>query len=557
MELQRSSPPAYIAHNPADLNLPSVPQTAISQPHVQAEITLPDLRTVLSPDFHQTSLLSDSLAAHRGSPSSVRSLPRIDPGHAFSNGTRTSLESNVASPSETGSAMSIDERGGRSTSVLSMDDPDVRIAAEALSGLGNPGKSYLDKRQNECCANLISDFVRSPQSVTRSHASPDSARAAPTEPEPLLELFTKAHPWVVGTINGSLNAYSTTKNYSPRLVQYGANLLERNIGNPMATTVSSVGRMTGVESGLRWYYGSASRTSHDLDRSDVASASKRIRLGDDEMDLESGQLSPTNRLRRESQDSRSEILPAYNSGRPPSYREEASPGNEKQLERSADNRSWSSQVFVMTSGLGAALSITSRRSLRYCLSLLGQSAERISTLMDALKMVLEEYDKARDSWHRTNDSAVEKGERPRTPDHDEAARHLATLLKKHSDEIWHTLQNVVYSVSNYAGAALPDNAKQFVRNQLMSLPQRWRFVSENQVGDGETSRSAHRMIAFATEGLDMMSQVSQTMKLTLESAEQWLERVGRRRDLADSSHTYEKDYEMGDAEPRRPHPEKQ
>jgi hypothetical protein len=177
--------------------------------------------------------------------------------------------------------------------------------------------------------------------------------------------------------------------------------------------------------------------------------------------------------------------------------------------------------------------------------------------MDALKLVLEQYDQARDAWHRTNDSAIEEGERPKTPDHDEAARRLAALLKKHSDEIWHTLQNVVYSVSNYAGAALPDNARQFVRNQLMSLPQRWRFVSENQIGDGETSRSAHRMIAFATEGLDMMSQVSQTMKLTLESAERWLERVGRRRELGDSPQTYEKDYEMGDAEAQYPHTEKQ
>jgi len=170
--------------------------------------------------------------------------------------------------------------------------------------------------------------------------------------------------------------------------------------------------------------------------------------------------------------------------------------------------------------------------------------------MDALKLVLEQYDQAADAFHQTQHSVLEKGPRPQTPEHDESARRLAALLKKHSDEIWHTLHTVVNSVSNYAGGALPENARQFVRNQLMSLPQRWRFVSDNQTGDSETSRSAHRMIAFATEGLDMMSQVSQTMKLTLESAERWLERAGRRRELESSPYLREKDVHMAGAETR-------
>jgi hypothetical protein len=39
------------------------------------------------------------------------------------------------------------------------------------------------------------------------------------------------------------------------------------------------------------------------------------------------------------------------------------------------------------------------------------------------------------------------------------------------------------------------------------------------------------MVAFATEGLDMMSQVSHVVKATLDSAERWLERAGRRGDV--------------------------
>lgn len=65
----------------------------------------------------------------------------MDPGPTFTNGTGGGIEPAIGSPSEVGSVTSMEERKGRATSV-SMDDPDVRIAAEALSGLGNPGVYY-------------------------------------------------------------------------------------------------------------------------------------------------------------------------------------------------------------------------------------------------------------------------------------------------------------------------------------------------------------------------------------------------------------------------------
>lgn len=320
--------------------------------------------------------------------------------------------------------------------------------------------------------------------------------------------------------------------------------MERNITVPVVSTVSSVGRMTGVETGLRWYYGGNARSGRDLERGDDDPRAKRRRITEDEIDLETG---PQADHRRESQESWSESLPAYRASKPPSYREEASPTGtdrqQQQLDQPTTNRSWSSQVFHMTSGLGIALSVTSRRSLRMCLNLLSRSADHVTTVTNALKMVLQQYDEARDVWHQSHDSSMEKGERPKTPDHDEAARRLAQIIQQHSEDILHTLQTVVNSVSNYAGGALPENARQVVRNQLMSLPQRWRLVSDNQTGHGETSRGAHRMIAFATEGLDMMSQVSQAMKLTLDSAEKWLERAGRRRGV-DSTRIEPEDHDM-------------
>lgn len=140
MEQERTQPPAYISHNPAELKLPSAPQADISHAHAVAELTLPDLKTVLSPAYQESSLPSDVRSSTK-SPVSVRSLPRIDPGPQYNNGEHRSLDVAVASPSEAGSAMSVDEPSIRSPSI-SMDDPDVQIAAKALSELGNPGMPF-------------------------------------------------------------------------------------------------------------------------------------------------------------------------------------------------------------------------------------------------------------------------------------------------------------------------------------------------------------------------------------------------------------------------------
>jgi methyl-accepting chemotaxis protein len=164
-----------------------------------------------------------------------------------------------------------------------------------------------------------------------------------------------------------------------------------------------------------------------------------------------------------------------------------------------------------------------------------------------LKSILEQYEQHRQGWRETHDSNLEQGNGHRTPDQDLAIRQLADQIKMQSENIMKTLQHVVNSISEYAGGALPENARNFVRTQLMSLPQRWRVVSGEQTAAGsETSKSAQRMIGFAKEGLEMITQVSSVMNATLESAEKWLERVGRRDEIAPA------DEPMEDAEPTQP-----
>ena len=366
----------------------------------------------------------------------------------------------------------------------------------------------------------------------------------------MLELLVDAHPWVGGTINGSLSAYTMTKQYSPRFVQYSANLIERNIGYPMVNTMSVVGRRTGVEGGIRRYLGG--RRPSDLESSHAEHKRRKVGGDGDAMDLDSIPDTATEAAssRRQSQD----YLPAYRGSKPPSYRESQSPASVERQQvqnRPPHDRSWGTKLMIGTSGLGVALSESSLRSLTYCVNVLTKASEHIDTVMSALKMLLREFDEAQESQQREQARRAKEVEAGLVPqqqvDQDEAARQLADRIKQLCDDIWQTMKTVVNSVSTYAGGALPENARRIVKGQLMSIPQRWRHASEtaaqqgqrvaepsqNNVAlqasaEGEVRKTAHRMIAFAEEGLDMMAQVNDVVKITLQSAEDWLTSLGRR-----------------------------
>ncbi|KAF1969755.1 Opi1-domain-containing protein [Bimuria novae-zelandiae CBS 107.79] len=517
-EQERAQPPAYTQHDPSSLNLPSVPTH-----------TLPNLRSLDLPDT-QPSRASVELSPKSNStqwgalpPLSSATFPRAPEGD---------VSSPMALDFDRASVISGEDR--RDMSVVSMEDPDVRLAAEALSGLGNP------------------DFVRSPtsRSVTLS------ARESTAAPEPLLNLLTTAHPWLGGSINGSISAYNTTKTYSPRFLKYGAELIERNIGSPVVNTVSSVGKRTGVEQNLRRYLGEVHRRPSDLEQGDADSSRKRARVmspqdghAADAMDIESPYAS--SRIRGDSQSSYAESLPAYDEYRSPKYEETAvvvdpltgkpqpqtQPRDQEDASSSSQDRhvNWSTQLIMTTSGLGVALSDASLKSLKLCLGLLRSATKHIDQTMTALKLLLDEYEAAlRNSRHTYPNEKSTDVDGMRSTEEDPQVRALADKMKAYSGEIWKTLQSVVTSVSRYTGGALPQNASQVVRTQLLSVPQRWQLAarttaSDNDGGEGggEEVRGANRMLAFAREGLDMMGQITAVVDGTVQSADAWLARIGR------------------------------
>lgn len=143
MEVSRDRPPEYGSRSPDTIVWPSVPQHAPEQHLAPNDITLPDLKTVLSPEFQHQSVPQQGFTSpllRNASPGSVRSLPRMDPGYADIVTSPKNMDTIMMSPAESASITG-SEYGRQRSSSLSMDDPNVRMAAEALSGLGNPGEN--------------------------------------------------------------------------------------------------------------------------------------------------------------------------------------------------------------------------------------------------------------------------------------------------------------------------------------------------------------------------------------------------------------------------------
>jgi hypothetical protein len=133
MESQQERPPSY---DIAPLVLPSPPKNDLTPLPAQSNINLPDLRSLglppsQSPHYYrqpQEWTTGPQSAFANSFPSVPTTLPRA------------SAERSLGSPVATESVVSIDERGTKTPSVVSMDDPETRMAAEALSGLRNLGE---------------------------------------------------------------------------------------------------------------------------------------------------------------------------------------------------------------------------------------------------------------------------------------------------------------------------------------------------------------------------------------------------------------------------------
>ncbi|KAH2559254.1 hypothetical protein KXV70_002453 [Aspergillus fumigatus] len=444
--------------------------------------------------------------------SSSASSPLSAPATAFS-----SLQHVPSSMMDVDNHSVADERSRRATSVLSMDDIE---AAQALEGLraGNISPPLGCQWQADKIIDCVADYGHSsPRTSTQNNPSNVPSDSKP-QPEPLLSLLTSTHPLISSAINGSMSAYTSSKSYSPRF-KSGAEFIERNIGSPVANTVGTVGRKTGVESGLRW-----ALQRRESNSSDPANKRRKVsgeKQQPQDVDVEKGlagdnDAMDSQRTRSSSDLSHSEPLPPYDDNKSPNYEEIGRPSSRQ------SPATWQSRLMISTSGLGVAMSEESLRSLQYCLTWLRWANGRLGKAIIALQGALKEWDSAK----------RENGEGD--------ASLLSQRIQAVKEDVLSTLKQVVDVVSKYAGGALPENARNLVRRHLTSLPHRFQVAStskpppDSSASSSDATLGAHRILVLAQEGLDMMAQVSGVVNDTLVSAELWCQRLGKKRPERDS-----------------------
>ena len=221
-------------------------------------------------------------------------------------------------------------------------------------------------------------------------------------------------------------------------------------------------------------------------------------------------------------------LPAYNDGdRSPPYSEE------QQLVVKSDQRhpppGWRQQLIISTSGLSVAMSEESLRSLRFCLSWLRWANGRLGEAIQNIKALMDRWNEGMTPSEQHSPMSVANMTQSQDDRRQAALTARIAALRK---DVLETLKQVVGIVSNYAGGALPQNARDLVHRHLTSLPQRFSLANamiKPGEGDGnEAEKSANRVMLLAQEGLDMMTQVSRVVNDTLVSAERWCEKLGRK-----------------------------
>ncbi|KAI5839512.1 transcription factor Opi1-domain-containing protein [Morchella snyderi] len=389
-----------------------------------------------------------------------------------------------------------DTRGTRHGSLVptsvSIEDPDVREVVEALGGLKG--------------------------------ASPPLAHAP--ENEPLIDLIThRAHPLLSSAITTSINTYAASKSYSASF-RYAAESVENRVGLPVSNVVSAVGRRTGLDGVLR----------RGLQRSATPSPAPAPSSPSPRND--------TNKKRKTRSDPQDTAAADGANG-----------ALVTQQHQSPESQTWQKRIVLGASGLSVALNEESLKNLKYCLQWLRFLNVHLNKLVTALRSVVEELDNHRPSGSAAASASSANGVAPASaagphppllpPIYEGQRAALTAKVEGLKAEVVNTMKKVVEVVSNYTGSALPENARDLIKRHIFSLPQRFAAASasapasnSNQLVPGAASAeedhnsprsTANRVMVLAKEGLDMMQQVSEVVEGTITRAEEWCERLGKRK----------------------------
>jgi hypothetical protein len=310
---------------------------------------------------------------------------------------------------------------------------------------------------------------------------------------------------------------------------------------PVGKAVGNVGRKTGVEGGVRWIFGMRSRKQHsstDIETGERAH-SKRRKADRNDKNQDGPGTSPRDSSvdgdDRRMSISTIDTLPAYDDQRSPAYTEIADDAAPPTSGADASGQQWGQRFVVTTSGLGVAMKQESLKSLKYCLRVVRDTNAYLGDILIKLQSAIDAYDLASQGQRDGDRSRPDDGRgAPRAP---EDRSTLISRMNQLRDDLFRVIHRTVQTVSKYAGSALPENARNLVHGQLMSLPGLYHFHyvresegrPQNASPDAGTRDSAHLALLFAREALQMMTQVGDVLNRTLVSAEEWCETLYRKK----------------------------
>ncbi|KAI9464812.1 Opi1-domain-containing protein [Russula earlei] len=407
------------------------------------------------------------------------------------------------------------------------EDESVRIAIRALGDMRNGAPLHSSPSHPPSIASSQPTPALSAASSSNSPTltTPTLASEDP-QMDPEADADFVARVSTLPVFSTALRAYEQSK-ASSRVVKYGAEMMESSLG--------------------RYGAGTPRPSSADADERSAS----------------------TERLRKRGRSSR-EAGPQLRDESMGNDADEREPSPEPESSMLAENPEEQQQV----GSIGAAVSEESMRRLKYCLQWLQYATTHIDGQIVILRDFIASLQPPPDSPRALNPDALISQER---------MRQLANVKR----DVVATVRQVVDVVSKYAGGALPDPARTRVRGFILHLPQAWASAARrenvasapvpsrgrgsirksarrntNASGTGETSRptsptstastrntrqnsggpgggapvavpptagsakqAAQRILALATESLDMMRGVTGVVKESLDRADAWVERL--------------------------------
>lgn len=451
---------------------------------------------------------------------------------------------------------------------LGLEDPDVRLAAEALgdlradlnhSGIASRHQNHLQlSTTSSSSSSATTTGVNSP--LSPSQTSNQYALHVNPEDAPLLDLIqNNPNPVLRATSAAcrfSAAAYSTSKTLSPRFkiaAEQFESVAKGRLGGAVGGLVSTVGKRSGLESLVRRSLVNSAVPSPEGGKDD----SRRL---PPPLSLPNGTAKKRKTSSGEDTESNGGMSSASSTlGDIPEERKAL----QKQPQQDAQQQNWQTRLILSTPGIGA-MSEESLKSLKYCLEWLRWANSHLGKCIETLKTVLEEYERNKQSMGSDPSTAQSNGSgvassssaavTMRNPEEiEERKQMLMGRIERLKSEVLKTLKKVINVVDSYAGGALVGETRNMVKRQLLHLPQRLQIAlvahtpsadgngNEQSVSGpgaapgGDPTASAQRVIIVAKEGLDMMYNVSKLVELALAGAEEWCEKLGRKREPEEKS----------------------